>query len=75
MFSALVCFNIAGSKTCEIFDGSTATTTFATSNTHELGGLGFYENQPTTVGCYRNKHKKAETLTSSGWAALPDHPQ
>ncbi|CBY11694.1 unnamed protein product [Oikopleura dioica] len=58
----------------EIFDGSSAVTTFETTYTHELGGLGFYQNQPATVGCSWNNHKKAETLTSTGWVALPDHP-
>ena len=76
MFSALVCFNYAqNSKTCEIFDGSTTVTTFEASYTHGIGGLGFYNSQPATVGCYRSKHKKAETMTSTGWAALPDHPE
>ncbi|CBY11692.1 unnamed protein product [Oikopleura dioica] len=72
---ALICFNSAGSKSCEIFDGSSAVTTFETTYTHRLGGLGFYQNQPATVGCYRSKHKKAETQTSTGWVALPDHPE
>ncbi|CBY31067.1 unnamed protein product [Oikopleura dioica] len=72
---ALVCFNSANSKSCEIFDGSSSVTTFESTNTHDLGGLGFYQNQPSTVGCYRSKHKKAETLTSTGWVALPDHPE
>jgi len=71
---ALVCFNYY-SKTCEIFDGSTTVTTFEASYTHGIGGLGFYKSQPATVGCYSNKHKKAETMTSTGWAALPDHPE
>ncbi|CBY31060.1 unnamed protein product [Oikopleura dioica] len=73
---ALICFNYAqSSKSCEIFDGSSAVTTFETTNTHQLGGLGFYQNQPATVGSYWDNHKKAETLTSTGWVALPDHPE
>ncbi|CBY31065.1 unnamed protein product [Oikopleura dioica] len=72
---ALICFNYAKSKSCEIFDGSSAVTTFESTYTHSLGGLGFYQNQPATVGCVRNKHKKAERLTSTGWVALPDHPE
>ncbi|CBY11691.1 unnamed protein product [Oikopleura dioica] len=73
---ALICFNYAqSSKSCEIFDGSSAVTTFESTYTHGIGGLGFYQNQPATVGCVRNKHKKAETLTSTGWVALPDHPE
>jgi len=71
---ALVCFNNAGSKSCEIFDGTTTVTTFAAAYTHKLGGLGFYQNNPATVGCY-DGHKKAESLTSTGWVALPDHPE
>ncbi|CBY12720.1 unnamed protein product [Oikopleura dioica] len=72
---ALLCFNYAGSKSCEIFDGSKAVTTFETSYAHSSGGLGVYENEPATVGCTWNKHKKAERLTSTGWVALPDHPE
>ena len=74
-FLALICFNKPGAKSCEIFDGSSAVTTFETTYTHALGGLGFYQNQPATVGCHKYDHKKAETLTSTGWVALPDHPE
>ena len=71
---ALICFG-SNSKSCEIFDGSTAVTTFATSYTHGVGGLGFYKNQPSSMGCWWQNHKKAESLTSTGWSALPDHPE
>jgi hypothetical protein len=73
---ALVCFGFLDDirKSCEIFDGSATSTTFAAEWTHRFGGLGLYNNQPATVGCYQTKHNKAETLSSTGWTALPDHP-
>ena len=39
-----------------------------------IKGLGLFKNQPATVGCYNAEHKKAETLSSTGWTALPDFP-
>ncbi|CBY40185.1 unnamed protein product [Oikopleura dioica] len=74
---ALICFGDSGDirKTCEIFDGSTTVSTFAADSTHYCGGLGLYKNQPTSVGCRSVKHRKAETLSASGWTALPDHPK
>ncbi|CBY25150.1 unnamed protein product [Oikopleura dioica] len=74
---ALICFGWDGDnrKTCEIFDGSTTVSTFASDWTHQYGGLGLYKNQPTSVGCYSEKHQKAETLSATGWIALPDHPK
>ncbi|CBY11329.1 unnamed protein product [Oikopleura dioica] len=71
----LICFNSAYTKSCEIFDGSSAVTTFGTTYTHRFGGLGFYQNQPATVGCHKYNIKKAERLTSTGWVTLPDHPE
>ncbi|CBY37125.1 unnamed protein product, partial [Oikopleura dioica] len=72
---ALICFGLSGEilKTCEIFDGSTTVSTFASDWTHYRGGLGLYKNQPTSVGCKSEKHKKAETLSATGWTALPNH--
>merc|ERR1712037_395968 len=32
-----------------------------------------YRDQPTSIGCL-NEHGKTETLTSSGWVGLPNHP-
>jgi len=74
---ALICFGISGVnlKTCEIFDGSTTVSTFASDSTHHRGGLGLYKNKPTSVGCYNERHQKAETLSASGWIALPNHPK
>ncbi|CBY15974.1 unnamed protein product, partial [Oikopleura dioica] len=74
---ALICFGDSGEirKTCEIFDGSTTVSTFASDSTHKYGGLGLYKNQPTSVGCSDYKHQKAETLSATGWTALPDHPK
>jgi len=73
---ALVCFGDTGDgrKTCDIFDGSSIAPTFAAEWTHRNGGLGLYNNQPATVGCYDAEHQKAETLSATGWTALPDHP-
>ncbi|CBY14575.1 unnamed protein product [Oikopleura dioica] len=73
----LICFGYSGEsrKTCEIFDGSTTVSTFAADSTHRFGGLGLYKNQPTSVGCYDAKHQKAETLSATGWTALPNHPK
>jgi len=75
---ALVCFgnyNFGDTrKSCEIFDGSSTTTTFDAEWTHRGGGLGLFKNQPATVGCYATKHQKAETLSATGWTALPDFP-
>jgi len=75
----LVCFGGSFSgdtrKSCEIFDGSVATeTTFAAENNHQNGALGLYNNHPTTVGSSAETHQKVETLSATGWNALPDHP-
>ncbi|CBY13572.1 unnamed protein product [Oikopleura dioica] len=74
---ALICFGNSGEvrKTCEIFDGSITVLTFASDSTHRYGGLGLYKNQPASVGCLDEEHQKAETLSASGWTALPDHPK
>ncbi|CBY15718.1 unnamed protein product [Oikopleura dioica] len=73
----LICFGYSYDirKTCEIFDGSTTVSTFSADWTHEYGGLGLYKNQPASVGCYNGKHQKAETLSATGWIALPNHPK
>jgi len=75
---ALVCFGRSGSddtfKSCEIFDGSSTVPTFLAKRTHEYGGLGLFKNQPATVGCDDAKHYRAETLSATGWTALPMHP-
>ncbi|CBY12471.1 unnamed protein product, partial [Oikopleura dioica] len=71
---ALICFEVRD-KSCETFDGTTAAMTFSATWTHYHGGLGMYRNHPATVGCYNARHKKAETLSSTGWSALPDFPE
>ncbi|CBY14985.1 unnamed protein product [Oikopleura dioica] len=71
---ALICFEVRD-KSCETFDGTTAVTTFSATWTHYHGGLGMYRNHLATVGCYNARHKKAETLSSTGWSALPDFPE
>ncbi|CBY15726.1 unnamed protein product, partial [Oikopleura dioica] len=74
---ALICFGSSYDirKTCEIFDGSTTVSSFASDSTHQYGGLGLYKNQPASVGCYDEEHQKAETLSATGWTALPNHPK
>jgi hypothetical protein len=77
-FQALVCFgdDYFGDtrKSCEIFDGSSSAPTFAAEWSHAYGALGLFKNQPATVGCGAANHQKAETLSSTGWTALPDFP-
>jgi hypothetical protein len=75
-FLALVCFGHAGDsrKSCEIFDGSSTVPSSTADYTHLYGGLGLFKNQPATVGCWDAQHQKAETLSATGWTALPDHP-
>ena len=75
-FEALICFDYTYGKYCDLFDGEAITWTFTTFVPHAYGSLGFYEGNPTTVGSrYVNGHRKVETLTSSGWTSLPDHPK
>ena len=71
VFLALICFS-ENSHECEIFDGRTSRRTLNSTFTHDLGGLGYYKGQPTSVGCQSTNNKKAETLTASGWTALHD---
>jgi hypothetical protein len=61
-------------KSCEIFDGLKAVEINSTSKTHMQGGLALYKNQPTTVGCWSKKHTVTETMSSSGWLKIIDHP-
>ncbi|CBY13349.1 unnamed protein product [Oikopleura dioica] len=74
---ALICFGSSREvrKTCEIFDGSTTVSTYAADWTHYYGGLGLYKKQPASVGCFSENHQKAETLSATGWTALPNHPK
>ena len=73
---ALICFNYAASKSCEIFDGSRVVISpYESAYTHKVGGLALYKKNPSTVGCYEQHHKNAESLTSTGWRALPDFPK
>ncbi|CAG5106485.1 Oidioi.mRNA.OKI2018_I69.chr1.g2865.t1.cds [Oikopleura dioica] len=71
---ALICFS-ENSNECEIFDGRTSRRTLNSTFTHDLGGLGYYKGQPTSVGCQSTNNKKTETLTASGWTTLPDFPE
>ena len=61
-------------KSCEIYNGIEAVETNSTSRTHMHGGLGHYKNRPTTVGCRSKKHTVTETMSSSGWLKIIDHP-
>lgn len=75
-FIAIICFANVDDGKCNLFDGSTISSTFSTTYPHSHGSLGLYENNPTTVGCAYDAGKgKVETLTSSGWLSLNDHPQ
>jgi len=70
---ALICFGEASPhKNCDVFDGSTVVETFSSSYPHRFGGLGFYNNQPTTVGDDVEGAGKVETLGPNGWTRLPD---
>ncbi|CBY13344.1 unnamed protein product [Oikopleura dioica] len=74
---ALICFDhLSLSTSCELFDGTKSKKLpFHSSFTHSTGGLGLYQNAfASSIGCYENKHYKAETLSASGWTDLPDHP-
>jgi len=73
---ALVCFGSFGDllKSCDIFDGSSTVPTFSADWPHAYVSLGLYNHQPATVGCLDAPHQKAETLSATGWTALPDHP-
>jgi len=73
---ALICFGSGTGDSCELFDGENSVPTFSTAVNHEYGGLGMYRGQPTTVGAFGThpdylSNGKAETLTGSGWTALP----
>ena len=79
MYLALICFGYDSQKSCEKFDGRSALSTFSATWTHNHGGLVMYQSQPTSVGSYnaevkKAEHKKAETLSSTGWSAIPDFP-
>jgi len=74
---ALICFGPGTGASCQLFDGANSVPTFSTAINHQYGGLGMYRGQPTTVGAFGTypdylRNGKAETLTSSGWTALPD---
>merc|ERR1712127_1410 len=68
---ALICFG--RTSNCDVFDGSTVVETFSSSYPHRYVGLGFYNNQPTTVGNVNAEGAgKVETLGPNGWTSLPD---
>jgi hypothetical protein len=71
---ALICFgDTYPSNNCDVFDGSTVVTTFSTSYAHKNVGIGYYNNQPTTVGNdFAEGAGKVETLGPNGWTSLPD---
>lgn len=75
---ALICFPDDGSyKKCEIFDSKASILTAGTAFSHRGGKLGFYKGKPTTVGTtlgLSDELNKVETLSTSGWLNLADHP-
>ena len=77
---AIICFDdyrniINAERNCELFDGSTTETTFATNKTHENGALALYNGQPTAVGGRPFAEGSVETLTENGWIPLKSHPR
>ena len=73
----LICFEEAKPySSCELFDGEKLSRTFSTSYTHQLGKLGLYKGNPTTVGSSESDgFRKVETLSVDGWTLLADHPK
>ncbi|CAG5104751.1 Oidioi.mRNA.OKI2018_I69.chr1.g1505.t1.cds [Oikopleura dioica] len=73
---ALICFDVVGWDSCEIFDGVISTATHDPEVHHALGGLGHYNGQPTTVGGeYSPSNSRVETYSASGWTTLPSIPR
>jgi len=73
---ALVCFDNSNHKYCDLFTGTNIVSTHSTTYSHRFGHLGSYNGQPTTVGSYNSDgYRKTETLTSTGWQSLADHPR
>ena len=72
----LICFSFGGNKKhCEVFDGSSSTSTTESNHGHSWGNLGLYKNQPTTVGSsFSTDTRKVETLTNNGWSVIGDPP-
>ena len=73
---ALICFSDDSyKKHCEVYDGTTSTSTTSTNYGHAWGKLGLYKNQPTTVGStgYYDT-RKVETLTNNGWTVIGAPP-
>ena len=76
IFLALVCFDSSNHKLCERFTGTNVVSTHSTTYSHYNGQLGFYNGKPTTVGSYNSDgYRKTETMTSTGWTGLADHPR
>jgi len=76
---ALICFgniSASGNNYCDVFDGSTAVSTFSSRYSHMGGGLGYYNWNPTTVGSLLSDgSRKVETLNEDGWTSLDDFPE
>ena len=74
---ALICFgNISPNNYCDVFDGSTAVSTFSSRYSHMGGRLGYYNWNPTTVGSgLSDGSRKVETLNEDGWTSLDDFPE
>lgn len=73
---ALICFDYANEKFCDLFNGTSVVSTHSTTYSHSHGQLGFYNGQATTVGSYNSDgYRKTETKTTTGWQGLADHPR
>ena len=73
---ALICFDYSNHKLCDRFTGTNVVSTHSTTYSHPDGSLGFYNGQPTTVGSRTSGgYRITETLTSTGWQRLADHPR
>ncbi|CAG5111124.1 Oidioi.mRNA.OKI2018_I69.chr2.g5458.t1.cds [Oikopleura dioica] len=72
----LLCFASGSNKNhCEIYDGTSSTSTTSSNYGHSYAKLGLYKNQPTTVGSHGSGDtRKVETLTEIGWSVIGDPP-
>jgi len=72
--NAIICFGqISSISDCDVFDGSTAVSTFSSNFPHRYGGLGHFNGKPTTVGSAETDgFRKVESLENTGWTTLAD---
>ena len=78
---AMICFDRATRRLCEIFDGQSTRKAFGTKFPHNGGGLGLYNGQPTAISGYYGFESVTscpgfvETRTEDGWIFLTSHPR